>query len=246
MLGSLAALAIGGGIYFATKGRGGTKSVVGNSNKSVVGNSKSTDNLAEMTIDAFKKAGNYFENGIAYRADSTQYTGKLTHQTKDGVTLVLEYSKPYGNCCCTATRYKNGNIISAKRYSYFENKLRSVEDATLPSNADYDQRMILAIVDNYIRGRNSKITKNKQKGTMKIASRNGNYVRYYKSGKLEYISDNCKYTIFHPDGKTKLFTIADEIIVYNEEGKEIAKYAIDDEGAKRYLDIFKQKHKDNY
>ena len=89
LLGSLAALAVGTGIYFATKGRGG-KSVTGGTS-SVTDGQKPFEILKEYTLDAFKKAGHRFEKGKALTSDGKNYTGTLTRVDKKGNKFVSEF-----------------------------------------------------------------------------------------------------------------------------------------------------------
>lgn len=100
LLGSLAALAIGGGIYLATRGKKGT-SEAGSSTE------KPLEQIKEMAIDAFKQAGNRFERGKALSADGTGYTGFLTH-TADGKKLIMQY--------------KDGVLQKAEKYDTQTNK----------------------------------------------------------------------------------------------------------------------------
>lgn len=228
LLGSIAALAIGG-IYLATRGKIATKSVT------------SAENLKDMTIDGFKKAGNRFEKGRATLANGQRFVGKLTQKTKDGSTLIFEYDE-FGDHI--VTKIKEGKIISKKSYAYRDNKLYCVRDAT---KAGSDPNAALVLIDgSYIYTRKYTISKNIKKGLITIDSQNGTDTRYYKYDisdkkyKLEYESHGGKWTFYYDDGKTKRFTFDDEIILYNNEGKETKRYARDSEEAKRFFDIFKQ------
>lgn len=85
LLGSLAALAIGTGIYFATKGRGTSGT------SSATGSSSTVNQIKEYTAKAFTDAGNKFEKGVAKLKNGENYTGTITHTTKDGKFVVREY-----------------------------------------------------------------------------------------------------------------------------------------------------------
>ena len=229
LLGSLAALAIGGAIYLATRGKRTTQS------------GASTENFKDMTIDAFKKAGNRFEKGRATLANGQRFVGKLTQKTKDGSTLIFEYDT-FGDHI--VTKIKDDQIISKKRYCYQDNKLSFVLDAT-KAETDPNARLV-SISKSDIFTREYSISKNTKKGLMTIDSKNGTDTRYYrydlsdKKYKLEYVYNGGKWTFYCDDGKTKRFTLGDEIILYDKDGKETRRYARDSEEAKRFSDIFKQ------
>lgn len=110
LLGSLAALAIGGGIYLATRGKKGTSEAGSSAEKPL-------EQIKEMAIDAFKQAGNRFERGKALSADGTGYTGRLTH-TVDGKKIVREYKD---GIIQKSTKLDSENVIFEKRYTYDEN-----------------------------------------------------------------------------------------------------------------------------
>lgn len=94
------------GIYLATKGKG----------------AKSTQETAnvikEMTVDAFKKAGNKFNKGKAVTSTGEAYTGSISHQTKDGKNIVREYEN---GVLKKSTKYDGENVLSQKEYNYDEN-----------------------------------------------------------------------------------------------------------------------------
>lgn len=226
LLGTLAALAIGGGIYLATRGKR---------------TSTSTENFKDMTIDAFKKAGNRFEKGRATLADGNRFVGKLTQKTNDGSTLIFEYDT-FGDHI--VSKIKDGKIISKKSYTYNDNKLWTVCDATkAPTDPD---ATLVSINGPNIYNREYNISKNTKKGLLTIDSKNGTDTRYYKYDisakkyKLEFEKNGGKYTVYRNDGKTERFTLGDEIILYNDKGKEIKRYARNSDEAERFNDIFKQ------
>ena len=67
------------GIYLATKGKGAKST------------QETANTIKEMTVDAFKKAGNKFNKGKAVTSTGEAYTGSISHQTKDGKNIVREY-----------------------------------------------------------------------------------------------------------------------------------------------------------
>jgi len=125
LLGSLAALAIGGGIYLATRGKGGNESIKTGA-EAISETPKPIEQVKEMAIDAFKKAGNKFEKGKAKLANGENYTGILTHTRKDGTTLVMEYDN---GLLKESTIHDNYSILSGKNYTYdSNNQLKEVND----------------------------------------------------------------------------------------------------------------------
>ena len=92
----LAALAAVG-IYLVTKGRGGSK---------------------EISVDAFKKAGNKFIKGKAITKSGKEFTGNITHKTKDGKTIVMKYENGFLQ---SSLHMKGKDIISSKSYEYNKN-----------------------------------------------------------------------------------------------------------------------------
>lgn len=83
-LGTLGAVGL---VYLVKRGKGG-KEISQNMEKPV---EKPIEQLKEMAIDEFKKAGNKFEKGIAKLASGENYTGKITHELKSGKNVVMEY-----------------------------------------------------------------------------------------------------------------------------------------------------------
>lgn len=71
------------GIYIATRGK--TKEV----------KEKQIEQLKDMVVSQFKKAGNKFEKGRALTSTGDGYTGTLTHTTKDGKNIALKYENGF-------------------------------------------------------------------------------------------------------------------------------------------------------
>lgn len=63
------------------------------------------------TIDSFKKAGNYFEKGIAKNKNGSAFTGVLEHIKKDGTKMSLKYDNGK-----IVESFKDGNIF--RKYEY--------------------------------------------------------------------------------------------------------------------------------
>ena len=112
------------GIYIATKGKAvkATQDVVQNSQKT-------TNAIKEMTVDAFKQAGNKFNKGKAITNTGEAFTGNITHQTKDGKNIVREYEN---GVLKKLTKYDGENILSQKEYIYSKDgDLSVVQDGKL-------------------------------------------------------------------------------------------------------------------
>ena len=72
------------GIYIATRGKK-TPSVT----------EKPLEQLKEMAVSQFKKAGNKFEKGRALTSAGEGYTGTLTHTTKSGKNITMKYENGF-------------------------------------------------------------------------------------------------------------------------------------------------------
>lgn len=105
------------GIYIATRGKGSkifSKDVTEVTQKP----QEVTNAIKEMTVDAFKKAGNKFNKGKAVTNTGEAFTGNITRQTKDGKKIVLEYKNGVLN---NSTKYDGENVLSQKKYNFSEN-----------------------------------------------------------------------------------------------------------------------------
>jgi len=186
LLGSLAALAIGGGIYFATRGKKGS-SDAGSAVEKPLGQIK------EMAVDAFKQAGNKFERGKAVMADGNGYTGKLTQSLEDGSTITREYQN---GIIQKSTKQNGENVLFEKRYIYDENGNFSVfnKDNNLIFNSKTEN--------------NLKTIKTAKSEVVTDLNNNGRVIRqridgqgekefyYYSSGELYFEKHNYQ----KPDG----------------------------------------------
>ena len=109
------------GIYLATKGKGNkaTQEVVTEATHNIQETVPETVNtIKEMTVDAFKQAGNKFNKGKAVTSTGEVFTGSLTHQTKDGKNIVREYEN---GVLKKSTKYEGENVLSQKEYKYDKN-----------------------------------------------------------------------------------------------------------------------------
>ncbi|MEE3348739.1 MAG: hypothetical protein VZR09_01735 [Candidatus Gastranaerophilaceae bacterium] len=73
------------------------------------------ETLTEMTAEAFEKAGNKIEKGIAKLSDGTLYSGKITTNTNSGNGMVLEYKNGKLN---SAKKLDGEKVIYTKSYTY--------------------------------------------------------------------------------------------------------------------------------
>ena len=109
------------GIYLATKGKGNkaTQEAVTEATHNIQETVPETVNtIKEMTVDAFRQAGNKFNKGKAVTSTGEVFTGSLTHQTKDGKNIVREYEN---GVLKKATKYEGENVLSQKEYKYDKN-----------------------------------------------------------------------------------------------------------------------------
>ena len=119
----LAALAAVG-IYLATKGKGGkaTQKAV---TETVHNTQETASTVKEMTVDAFKQAGNKFNKGKAITSTGETFTGNITHQTKDGKNIVIEYEN---GVLKKSTKYDGKNVLTQKRYEHSEDGVFTIFD----------------------------------------------------------------------------------------------------------------------
>ena len=234
LLGSLAALAIGTGIYFATKGRGTSGT------SSATGSSSTVNQIKEYTAKAFTDAGNKFEKGVAKLKNGENYTGTITHTTKDGKFVVREYEN---GLIKKSAMYECENAekldcaLWRKEYKYDKGVLNSIQD----NNGVY--KFQKNITDKYID--TSKYRK-MNSGELIIKLEDGRKV--YDKGILKFFSDYSESTIkkyiYYPNGKVRYSytsTLKDPIIThFDENGNVIWKRNCNnnDKETPAILDIF--------
>lgn len=93
LISALTAL-VAGGIYLASRGRkvSNLTKVENKASGSLEDNISNIEKqVKEIAIDALKKQGYKFIKGKAKLANGENYTGGLTHRTKDGRNITLEY-----------------------------------------------------------------------------------------------------------------------------------------------------------
>lgn len=102
-------------IYALTKGKSKPKNnptPTPTPNPPTNGQKNPVEEIKEMAIDAFKKAGK-FDKGQAILADGTKYTGNITSECKDGSKVVMEY---VDGVLKKSTKTKAGRNIFERSY----------------------------------------------------------------------------------------------------------------------------------
>lgn len=223
----LAALAAVG-IYIATRGRGGVKSV----NKQ---NTETTNQIKEMTVELFKKEGNKFLKGRAIMADGSNYSGKMTSVLQDGKKIVCEYENGFLK---NSTKSDCEKVLFNKEYKY-NNKGNLIE---VTENSDKPKKLFSAEYDN--KGKTvigQKVSyRIDPSGKLKILNIEGNgskEFRYTSDGKLHsythHYFENGTFmhdlVILHPDGKTKRIVIGGDgkSTFYDKEGNIVDSIYLD-------------------
>ena len=112
------------GIYLATKGKGAkaTQKAVA---ETVHNTQETASTVKEMTVDAFKQVGNKFNKGKAVTNTGEAFTGNITHQTKDGKKIVMEYEN---GVLKKSTKYDGKNVLTQKRYEHREDGIFNIFD----------------------------------------------------------------------------------------------------------------------
>ena len=163
------------GIYLATRGKKASESV----EKAA---ENATEQIKDMAVDAFKKAGNKFEKGKAKLANGEGYTGNLTQKLKDGKTVVREYK---AGILEKASIIDGEKVLSSKSYTYDDKgKLTNIKNV-------YHRDIFAVSRDNGI-----EITDTLKSRVVQ------------KDGKLKYVlysKPNKAFVAYYPDGKTKRF-----------------------------------------
>lgn len=208
LLGSLAALAIGGVIYVLTRGKGNKaasngSSVVADQNVPV-DVEKPVETLKEYTIQTFKEAGHRFENGIAKTSEGECYAGIITNTTKNSEKYLVTY--------------ENGILKKSEKYdmqtgkrlwekSYIFNEYNGKLSAIMQ-----DGKVIFKRFGDGIRTSNGFCGYNADKSIIYVRSKNGAEKYYeYMNGKrilrAEKPLDNPSTLIFYRDDGTKEFAL---------------------------------------
>ena len=174
----LAALAAVG-IYLATKGKG-AKATQKAVTETVHNTQETASTVKEMTVDVFKQAGNKFNKGKAVTNTGEAFTGNITHQTKDGKKIVMEYKN---GILQKSTKYDGENVLSQKRYYIYE-------DGSIAINQDGD------FIYRKIKNKTGKITliQNQKQGLKRFYYDDNGTLKGLEHGdsKFLYTSDGTK------------------------------------------------------
>ena len=194
------------GIYIATRGRCGVKSV----NKP---NTETTNQIKEMTAELFKKEGNKFLKGHAIMTDGSNYSGRVTSILQDGEKVVREYENGFLK---NSTKFDGEKVLFNKEYKYNDkgNLIGVIENSDKPKylfSAEYDNKgkTVIAQKASYLIDTPGKLQ------ILNIKGNSNKTFRYTSDGKLHsYTHDYSKdgtfmhdLVIMHPNGKTKRIVI---------------------------------------
>ncbi len=159
-----------------------------------------------LTVKKFKDKGGYFDKGKAFLKSGKEYVGKLTHNTKDGNCILLEYE----NGLVKKSSKQNGNdIVWQKIYQY--NESGGLEKIINEQDKVIFQKFVT------------------DKGT--FIDRAGNKLFINNDGKLKYqmkegIGGQWVYKCFYPDGKTVHISIKNKsATIYDNQGNVIVEKA---------------------
>ena len=205
------------GIYIATKGKAvkATQDVVQNSQKT-------TNAIKEMTVDAFKQAGNKFNKGKAITNTGEAFTGNITHQTKDGKNIVREYEN---GVLKKLTKYDGENILSQKEYIYSKDgDLSVVQDGKLILKKITNTKDSIQRIDNL----NGFIVKNTNTGKIETLQIKGQGRKHF------YYDDNGTLKKVKHDYSSKDGVFMHDTIIYSPEGNK--KMKIDGIGRTEFYD----------
>ncbi|MCM1265495.1 MAG: hypothetical protein NC200_04775 [Candidatus Gastranaerophilales bacterium] len=204
------------GIYIATRGKGGAKGVT--VPISELSNISLTPN--EMSVDAFKAAGNKFVKGKAITQSGENYTGLIIQQKENGEKYVRNYTEGKLE---NVKKYMGDNVISQKHYSYneqgvLENVIETVDGKTnnlyrrtvnnfnienieFPKGEFSRDLSTGNLIRTKIKGKGEKIFVYSQDGKNTLNAIRHNYTDY-DTGKFCH-----DITLLHPDSKTPRITI---------------------------------------
>lgn len=207
------------GIYLATKGKDAkvTQETVTNATQNA---QEMTNTIKEMTVDAFKKAGNKFNKGKALNVDGTGFSGTILSQTKDGAEVSMVYEN---GLIKESTKIKNDKILIEKTYSYSDNdgldNIYIVDSKGTKINVWYDSNKgILSRHEQEKDGTYRKtILKDLKKD--KVIMEDDTYFFYDKNGnKIAERDYDNNITLYHSNGKVKFKQEGDTLKFFDENG----------------------------
>lgn len=235
------------GIYIASCGKKGASTITEGTQKPV---EPIAEQVKDLTIDAFKQAGNKLEKGIAKLANGENYTGTLVQETKNSNKIVLQYNN---GLLEKAEKFdlQTGKKLYTKKYIYSKfNKERLVtlkkdDEVVFQRNGGgvclSNHRYCMYNHDNSI------ITiRNNDNG----AERGYEFINGKRILRTECLADNPSTLIFYRDDGSKEFalrnctTLADcsntssrwngTIEIYDDSGKFISTLERLDDPTKHY------------
>jgi len=186
------------GIYLVTRGKKGGSEIASETQRPA-------EQIKDMAIDAFKKAGNKFEKGKAKLANGENYTGTLVQETRDAKKIILKYNN---GILEKAEKFdlQTGEKLYTKKYIYPEfNTERLVR-------VNMDNNVILQRYGSGVRTSKGYCSWNHDKSILTVRSKNGAEKSYeYINGKrilrTECKADNPSTLIFYRDDGTKEFAL---------------------------------------
>lgn len=216
------------GIYIATKGKG---------SKTAHEVQESANTIKEMTVEAFKQAGNKFNRGKAVTSTGEAFTGNITHQTNDGKNIVREYEN---GVLKKSTKYDGENILSQKIYKYGKDgDLFVVQDGKLILNKITDTKNGLQTFNT----EKGLVIKNTNTGKIKSLQLEGQGRKdfyYDDNGTLKAVkiqNNHHTNTIFYsPDGNKNMRVQNDGWVeFYDKKGVPTDKIQVDITGENPFL-----------
>ena len=196
------------GVYFATRGKKGAETVE-------KGAENAAEQIKDIAVDAFKKAGNKFENGKAKLANGEAYTGNLTQKLKDGKTVVREYKN---GMLEKVSKMDGEKVVVSKSYTYDD---KGMLTRIVDNNKDvFNNDIFNASIDNgfkTIKTSKSTIVTDLNTGKLKrlkIDGKGDKCFYYDKEGKLKFVKHDYQdkdainrhdFIGYYPDGKNIRF-----------------------------------------
>lgn len=191
------------GVYLATRGKKGAETVE-------KGAENATEQIKDMAVDAFKKAGNKFEKCKAKLANGEAYTGNLTQKLRDGKTVVREYKD---GMLQKVSKMDGEKVLSSKSYTYDD---KGMLTSIVNNNKDV---LFNASIDNgfkTIKTSKSAIVTDLETDKLKrlrIDGKDEKCFYYDKEGKLKFVKHDYKdkdgfhhdFIGYYPDGRNIRF-----------------------------------------
>lgn len=190
------------GIYITTRGKKGSSTITEGTQKPA---EPIAEQIKELTLDAFRQAGNKLEKGRAKFANGENYTGTLVQETKDAKKLVLQYN--------------NGRLEKAEKLDlqtwkklYTKKYIYSESNKERLSTVKKDDNVIFQRYGSGVQLSNGYCGQNIDKSRIFVRSDNGVEKHYeFVNGKrilrAECKADNPSTLIFYKDDGTREFAL---------------------------------------